>query len=291
MTDKVTIEKGSAQETLIIPLYGRKLCTELFPDLFTDQAAVELCERLDAGSATEGKGGYFYDFSELDKQKNSFFYQFGALEGAMRGLDMQWEVKDYLNTRPSAAVVNMGCGLDQTGEVCRNGTCTVYNVDMPGVIETREQLLPDRASVNIASNLTDHTWMDQVDGSGGAVFFAAGVFHYLTHAQARDLVCALAQRFPGGRVVFDAVGKFGQRMMMRTVLRNFDMAEFNDLFYAGGAADIAAWSDKITVTQRGYMLGYNDMRDPAVSGMHRFLARVGDGALKMQIYRIDIAEG
>ena len=36
----------------------------------------------------------------------------------------------------------------------------------------------------------------------------------------------------------------------------------------------------------GYMLGYNDLRDPSVSGFFRFLAKVGDGMMKMQVVRI-----
>ncbi len=36
------------------------------------------------------------------------------------------------------------------------------------------------------------------------------------------------------------------------------------------------------VTSRGYMLGYNDLRDPSVSGFFRLLAKV-DGMMKMQI--------
>ena len=40
------------------------------------------------------------------------------------------------------------------------------------------------------------------------------------------------------------------------------------------------------VTSRGYMLGYTDLKDPSVSGFFRFLARVGDGMMKMQIVKI-----
>ena len=36
------------------------------------------------------------------------------------------------------------------------------------------------------------------------------------------------------------------------------------------------------------MLGYNDLKDPSVSGFFRFLARVGDGMMKMQIVKIRI---
>ena len=37
---------------------------------------------------------------------------------------------------------------------------------------------------------------------------------------------------------------------------------------------------------RGYMMGYNDLKDPSVSGFFRFLAKVGDNGMKMQIVKI-----
>ena len=33
---KYKIEKNTVQETLILPLYSRKLCTELYPNLYRD---------------------------------------------------------------------------------------------------------------------------------------------------------------------------------------------------------------------------------------------------------------
>ena len=44
---------------------------------------------------------------------------------------------------------------------------------------------------------------------------------------------------------------------------------------------------RLQVTSRGYMLGYNDLKDPSVSGFFRFLAKVGDGMMKMQIVKIN----
>ena len=43
---KIHIEKGSVQETLIIPLYGRKLCAEQFPALYQDEYAAKICESI-----------------------------------------------------------------------------------------------------------------------------------------------------------------------------------------------------------------------------------------------------
>ncbi len=278
MADKLKIEPGSVQETLIIPLYGRKLCAEVFPQLYTDRSAASLCARLD------------YDFSQMNKQSKSTFWRFGALEVAMRQIDMQCEIDDYLASHPHAAVVNMGCGLDQTGRACDNGTCTIYNVDLPDIIAAREELCPlGERECNIASDLNDFSWMSAIEARDGAIFFAAGVFHYFTFDQAKSLANELARRFPGGRLVFDTVGKLGKKFM-RASFKDFNMQNYDDCLFVEDIAEVAAWVPSAHVTARGYMLGYRTMDDPAVKGLHRFLARRCDGLVKMRIVRMDFAE-
>ena len=41
---KYKIEKNTVQETLIIPLYARKVCSELYPSLYRDETAVRLID-------------------------------------------------------------------------------------------------------------------------------------------------------------------------------------------------------------------------------------------------------
>ena len=127
---KYKIEKNTVQETLILPLYSRKLCTELYPNLYRDKTSVRLLDQID------------YDFSEAEKNSRSLMQRFGALEVAMRQNDLAFEVRAYLKTHPGAAVVNLGCGLDNTGRACDNGSCKIYNLDFPDVIALRQQLLP-----------------------------------------------------------------------------------------------------------------------------------------------------
>ena len=74
---KYPIKKNSVQETLIVPLYGRKMCSERFPALFRDETAIRLIERVD------------YDFSMLAKKSESTMRQFGFLEVAMRQNDLR----------------------------------------------------------------------------------------------------------------------------------------------------------------------------------------------------------
>ena len=51
---KYHIEKNTVQETLVIPLYGRKMCSELYPDLYRDENAARILGqivRLEFGEA------------------------------------------------------------------------------------------------------------------------------------------------------------------------------------------------------------------------------------------------
>ena len=273
---KHKIEKNTVQETLVIPLYSRKLCTELYPNLFQDETAVRLIDQID------------YDFSETEKKSRSLMQRFGSLEVAMRQNDLAFEVRDYLKSHPNAAVVNLGCGLDCTGRSCDNGRCKIYNLDFPNVITVRNELLPAGDwEQNIPCDLNDTAWFSQIDASNGAVFFASGVFYYFLTEQVKALVQAMADAFPGGVLVFDAANQTAVKMIAKTWLKSAKIQDVGAYFAVSDAPrEIGAWDSRLQVTSRGYMLGYNDLKDPSVSGFFRFLARVGDGVMKMQIVRI-----
>lgn len=53
---KYHIEKNTVQETLVIPLYGRKMCSELYPNLFRDETAMRLIEEIDYDFSRSRKG-------------------------------------------------------------------------------------------------------------------------------------------------------------------------------------------------------------------------------------------
>lgn len=273
------IEKNSVQETLVIPLYGRKLCTERFPRLFRDQRAVELIERLD------------YDFSPLEKRSESLAYQFGALEVAMRETDLMAELRDYLASHPEATLVNLGCGLDQTAENCDNGLCRIVNIDLPDVIAVRERLLPGSERVkNIGCDLNDLRWFDAVDAQNGVCFMAAGVFYYFKTEDIKQLFRAMAKRFPGGRLCFDSANRRAVKIMLKTWVKEAGITSISDYFSVGKIGQDLAWMENAEISSRGYMLGYNDLRDPSVPGLFRLLARLGDGFMSMQIVRMDFKE-
>ncbi len=274
------IEKNTVQETMIIPLYGRKMCSKLYPNLFRDETAIRLMKEID------------YDFSDLARKSKSMMQRFGFLEVAMRQNDLAFEVRDYLKTHPKAAIVNLGCGLDDTGHRCDNGTCKVYNLDFPDVIAVRNQMLPPRKrEENIPCNLNDTSWFEKIDAADGVVFFAAGVFYYFLTDEVKALVQAMAQAFPGGKIVFDAANKKAVKLMLKTWIKDAKIKDVGAYFAISDAkTEISSWSDKLEVSSRGYMLGYNDLKDPSVSGFFRFLAKIGDEKMNMQIVRLDFKE-
>ena len=273
---KYKIEKNTVQETLIIPLYARKVCSELYPNLYRDETAVRLIDEIG------------YDFSEAEKKSRSLMQRFGSLEVAMRQNDLAFEVRDYLKSHPKAAVVNLGCGLDSTGRACDNGSCKMYNLDFPGVIAVRNELLPaGEREENIPCNLNDTAWFSEIDASNGAVFFASGVFYYFLTEQVKALVQCMADSFPSGMLVFDAANRTAVKMIAKTWLKSAKIKDVDAYFAVSDAQkEISPWDSRLQVTSRGYMLGYNDLRDPSVSGFFRFLAKVGDGMMKMQIVKI-----
>ena len=55
--------------------------------------------------------------------------------------------------------------------------------------------------------------------------------------------------------------------------------------------ELRDWAPGLRVSQRGYMLGYHDLKDPGVSGFFRFLSKVGEGKMKMRIVRLDFGKG
>ena len=273
---KHKIEKNTVQETLIIPLFARKVCSELYPNLYRDETSIRLIDEID------------YDFSEAEKKSHSLMQRFGSLEVAMRQNDLAWEVRDYLKSHPTAAVVNLGCGLDSTGRACDNGSCKIYNLDFPDVIAVRNELLPaGEREENIPCNLNDTAWFSKIDALGGAVFFASGVFYYFLTEQVKALVQNMAGTFYGGVLVFDAANRTAVKMIAKTWLKSAKIQDVGAYFAVSNAPkEIGAWDSRLQVTSRGYMLGYNDLHDPSVSGFFRFLARVGDHGMKMQIVKI-----
>lgn len=131
----------------------------------------------------------------------------------LRALTFDAAIADYLRTHPKAAVVALAEGLqtsfwrlDRTGLL---DEATWYSVDLPPVIELREQLLPsDERIISVAHSALDLRWMDQIDTGDGVFITAEGLLMYLDPDDVHALIADCARRFPGGRLLFDAIPRW-----------------------------------------------------------------------------------
>ena len=93
--------------------------------------------------------------------------------------------------------------------------------------------------------------------------------------------------FPNSVLVFDAANKTAVKMIAKTWLKGAKIKDVGAYFAVSDAKEeLSQWSKNIEVSSRGYMLGYQNVKTPSVSNLFRFLARLGDNALKMQIVKI-----
>ena len=276
---KYHIEKNTVQETLVIPLFGRMVCSGHFPELFSDPEAERICDSLD------------YDFAEKRKKMESPAGLFGAWEVAQRQYDLRCEVEEYLNGHPKAAVVNLGCGLDDTFRKCDNGLCRGYNLDLPDVISIRNDLLPaGEREQNLACDLNDFVWMDRIDASNGAVFFAAGVFYYFRRDDVKKLFSEMAERFPGAVLAFDSCNRRGAKLMRKTWLKEAGITDVSAFFSLEDEEELEPWSSRFdSVTSRSYMRGYRDIYKD-VCLLHKVMIRFCDRMVKMKIIKIVFGE-
>ena len=276
---KYHIEKNTVQETLIIPLFARKICSERFPQLFKDEEAIRICEMLD------------YDFAAKARKMNSSIGLFGALEVAQRQYDLVWEVREYLSEHPNASIVNLGCGLDDTFRKCDNGSCHGFNIDMPDVINVRNELLPEgKREENIPCDLNDFSWMEKIIETNpvenGAVFFASGVFYYFKTEEVKKLVCKMAEKFPGSVLVFDSCNQRGAKLMTKTWLKEAGIKDVSAFFSLENETLLAGWSSLIkSVSSKSYMRGYRDIYKD-VSFFHKLMIKFCEKSVRMRIVKI-----
>lgn len=274
---KYKIEKGSVQETLLIPLYGRKMAMDQYPDLFADTECQSLLESID------------FDAPHMSGIKAKI----GALMAATRQYDMAEGCRNYLKDHPNAAVVNLGCGLDTTFYQVDNGTAKGYNLDFPDVIRARNELLPPRErEYNVPCDLNDISWFNAIDyrTEDGAVFFASGVFYYFKAEDVRRLFTAMAEHFPGGKLIFDATNAKGLKNMLKTWLEPAQMKNVGLYFSVEDETELLSWSDRfISVIRKGYMTGYRPL-DKRYGILANTIFRFGDASKMCQVIEISFKQ-
>jgi len=116
---------------------------------------------------------------------------------------------EFLEKYPDGIIVNLGCGLDTRFHRIDNGQLTLYDLDLPEVIDLKRTLLPEEARYKyLGCSVLDHSWIDVVKANGKPVLFIAeGLFMYLPQVEVENLVLKLSSLFEDSVLLCEIVNK------------------------------------------------------------------------------------
>jgi O-methyltransferase involved in polyketide biosynthesis len=115
-------------------------------------------------------------------------------------------LRQWLATHPRGFVVSLGEGLETQAYRVDNGIMRWLSVDLPDAIQFRECFIkPTERFQHLAMSALEPAWMDRVDDHSGVFIVAQGLLMYFSPAVVRQLLVAVARRFPGGEMMFDLI--------------------------------------------------------------------------------------
>ena len=231
MNEKVKVNIGGVQATMLIPLRGRSVMSKRFPELYQNENDIAVCNQLD------------FDFTRLD----SVLGEYGNLCYVARARAAEKVIRQYTARFPDAAVVNIGSGLDTTFQQIDNGRIRWYNLDLPDAMAFRKQLVdePER-SYCIAKSVFDYSWFDDIQykKDKGLLLVAAGVFHFLPPEDLKALFLTVTDRLPGTELFFDVNSTLGNEYSNRSMKASGN-EDAQLKFAVDHPGELENWSTKI----------------------------------------------
>ncbi|MDO5714410.1 MAG: class I SAM-dependent methyltransferase [Tissierellia bacterium] len=229
---------NQVQETLFYPLVTRTKALEKWPHLFSYHSEKDVIHKSPEGT-----------LKNEDYKDMVFFITGFRHEASLQCL------KEYIQKHPNCTVVNLGCGLADLYPDVDNGTIKYYNVDYPEVIKVRENIMDKgEREINIPSSLTNHTWMDSLifKKEEGIIFIAIGVIYYLQVEEGKAMIRAMAEKFPGGRFIFDSESPEAMTKSQKQMEKK-GIHEAPLVFRVENYEDILHWSPQISKVNIIYM--------------------------------------
>jgi O-methyltransferase involved in polyketide biosynthesis len=232
MEQKIKIEKGTVQETLLLPLWGRAYEMQKKSPRLVDENAVEIIKNFD------------YDFSEIEKTQAMSQHGWVA-----RSLHTDRMALAFMEKHPEATIVNIGCGMDTTFSRIDNGKIIFYELDLPDVIALRKNFYADSdRHKSIASSFLDTEWFEEIEVRDGLLFLAGGVLMYFEEEQIKRFFIKVADYFKACDFFFDSLSPMGMKIAKKQVLKKGGMGMSMD----GGwglkpVASLEKWDKRIKV--------------------------------------------
>ena len=231
----MSTDLSGISETLYVPMAGRIYAQQYFPEIISDDKLDLIKKRIP---------------KDIDIFKGQSEYT--LLASAVRSKNIDEYIKKFLNTAPDSIVVNLGCGLETYFYRLDNGLALWYEVDLPEVIELRENLVgKNERDISIAASIFDKNWLDIIrdaTGEKSVCFTASGLFYYFKKSDVIELIRNLSS-IPSSQLVFDTVNKFGMSRMTK-YMKQLIHEDAKMYFYVYDANELAKEiSDKVSVIE------------------------------------------
>ncbi|MFW9966347.1 MAG: class I SAM-dependent methyltransferase [Candidatus Thorarchaeota archaeon] len=233
-------DAATIQSTMVGPLWARAKYSQLYPDLLKDDQAIDLIEQV-----KRNYGGPQEDFDILE----DFIDELLGLAFAIRARTFDDTITAFLLSKPHATIVNLGCGLDTTFSRVDNETMHWFDLDLPDAIDYRRQLIPETSrSRCIAKSIFDFSWMEEIgfNKADGLLMIAGGLFAYFEEEDVSQFFRTIAQRFPGGEIIFDSSSSRGNWVINRR-FRKYGITGIYHKFDAKSPSQIESWSELLDV--------------------------------------------
>lgn len=186
MGKKIKVNLSDTAETMLQSFDARAQYSLIPKHKFYDAKAVETVKKID------------YDFSKSEKDRTM---SNGVLA---RTIVFDELVGDFINHNPDCTVVNIACGLDTRVYRLDSGKLRWYNLDLPEVIELRNQLLGETGRIStIGISALDSSWANKVEVQGAVLFIIEGLTMYLTAEEVGTLLCIIRDNFDRAMVMME----------------------------------------------------------------------------------------
>lgn len=240
---------SEVSQTAILVLVCRAVESEMNNPVFNDPMAVFCLERLLSISSKEEKKRILH-WKNMYEGIQARDRKARALTA--KSFDIITDL--FIADHPGCTVINLACGMDTRFWRIENKKCKYIELDLPGMIELKREVLKDQLSYDlIGCSVLDTSWIDQVASNENSNFLllAEGLFYYLPKEEVTGLFEVLAKRFNNSQLVLDmAPEKYTKGLWKKLIKLESRVWGINVTFVSGinNPIDIESYGNGLKVT-------------------------------------------
>lgn len=231
--EKLDIQLGQIQETLLLPLTARIVETKHKNGILSDPKSVEIGENLN------------FNYRQIENK----ITEIGVAGLATRAVQFDLQIKSFQQQQPKGKILTLGAGLDTYYYRCDNGQNQWYDLDLEDSMHLRKQLLPipNERVHYITKSLFDVSWIKDIGSiEEGLLILVPGVFPYFEEEEVMNFLKIIAPQLAGANILFDIISNFG-KIIINQKFKESGMTDVQLKWAAIDTQEFEKWSPNIKV--------------------------------------------